>query len=156
MKWLSAILVILLASGCRCFHVYCDECMSDQFSNSEMVRFRTDSGQFSLEELDTVFVYSIAAGSSDTILKILTDNNFGITSVKAGDLKSHNENVSESDRFIIRTKDFSKSVVISGIRQIVETEDPDACCSCSKRLISSAAFDSALFTANQLPFIISK
>ena len=73
MKWLSAILVIILASGCRCFHVYCDECMSDQFSNSEMVRFRTDSGQFSLEELDTVFVYSIAAGSSDTILKILTD-----------------------------------------------------------------------------------
>lgn len=155
-KWLYVILVILTASGCRCFHVYCDECQSDQFSNSELIRFRTDQGQFSLSEIDSVFVYRISAGSTDTILKILVDNNFGVTSVKAGDLKPQNESVAESDRFIIRTKDFSKSVFISNMRQFVETEDPDACCSCDKRLFKSAEFDSVLVTANQLPFVISK
>ena len=156
MKWLPVVLVMLFASGCRCFHVYCDECQSDLFSNAELVRFRTDSGQFSISEIDTVLVYRITGGTTDTVLKVLADNNYGVTSVNAGDLKPQNEPVTEADRFIIRTKDFSKTVFISNIRQFVETEDPDACCSCDKRLFNSATFDSVIFTANQLPFVISK
>lgn len=137
-QFLYTAILITLLSGCKCFNKICDECRPDVYAGTTIVHFNSGNGQFSNEEIDTLFLQTITNTTSDTSNALLVSYQGAYRDLTLQKLGLTSAVSNPKFTYIITLKDSSKTIRIEDIRLQFDKENEDACCDCDKWLFNGA------------------